>query len=260
MYKVSEREGKKGRKLNTQIDFVSTNVYPRIIYEDNFLFVFDKPSGWIVNKAATIKGQKTFQEFLEENFDYPLAKRGDLRSGIIHRLDKETSGVILVAKKEDVFLKLQTQFKERMVKKVYLALVHGRLEPSFGSIEAPVARLPWNKERFGVVLGGKEAKTDYKVKDYLKKGKDYFSLVFLYPKTGRTHQIRVHLKFIGHPVVGDTFYAGRKVARKDREWCPRLFLHAYKISFFHPGKMKEVSFESQLPTELKKILSFLERQ
>ena len=113
-----------------------------------------------------------------------------------------------------------------------------------------MGRLPWKRQRFGVLPGGREATTDYKVTKTLTNNDEKFSLVELYPKTGRTHQIRIHLKFIGHPIVGDYFYAGRKTAREDRSWCPRLFLHASKITFFHPESGDRLSFESNLPQDL----------
>jgi 23S rRNA pseudouridine1911/1915/1917 synthase len=171
-------------------------------------------------------------------------------------LDKETSGLLIVAKTISAFENLQSQFKERKVTKTYIALVHGVVEPKEGEIIASVGRLPWRRERFGVLPGGREAITKYKVISYHSLITDHgsqFTLVELYPKTGRTHQIRIHLKFIGHPIVGDYFYAGRKTARDDREWCPRLFLHASKITFFHPVTGKEVKFESELPKDLNLV-------
>ena len=222
---------------------------PRKIYEDSSILVLDKPSGWIVNDAATVKEQPTIQSWL----NLPLE-----RSGIVHRLDKETSGLLLVAKTKEAFENLQAQFKARKVKKTYIALVHGQVEPKEGSIEAPVGRLPWRRDRFGVLPGGREAVTKYKVSKYFVKTDDgkasHFTLLELEPKTGRTHQIRIHLKHIGHPIVADEFYAGRKTARNDRKWCPRLFLHAGEIIFFHPKTGKEISFKSNLPDGLNNVI------
>lgn len=223
---------------------------PTIIFEDESILVLDKPSGWITNDASTTTTQPVIQTWLRENFKYPLIGDRERRDGIVHRLDKETSGLLIIAKTISAFENLQSQFKERKVKKTYIALAHGEIEPKEGEISASVGRLPWRRERFGVLPGGREATTDYKVVKTLETKDEKFSLVELYPKTGRTHQIRIHLKFIGHPIVGDYFYAGRKTARDDREWCPRLFLHAGKISFFHPESGKEVKFESKLPQDL----------
>lgn len=226
---------------------------PTIIFEDKNILVLDKPSGWITNDASTTTTQPVVQTWLRENFKYPLIGDREKRNGIVHRLDKETSGLLIIAKTINSFENLQRQFKERKVKKTYIALVHGEIEPKEGEIVASVGRLPWRRERFGVLPGGREAITDYKVIKVLESKDEKFSLVELYPKTGRTHQIRIHLKFIGHPIVGDYFYAGRKTAREDRTWCPRLFLHAGKISFFHPVTGKEVKFESELPKDLNLV-------
>lgn len=223
---------------------------PKVIFQDDNILVLDKPSGWITNDASTTTTQPVVQTWLRENFKYTLIGERERRDGIVHRLDKETSGLLIVAKTLPAFENLQSQFKERKVKKIYIALVHGKVEPEEGEISAPVGRLPWRRERFGVLPGGREAVTCYKVLASYILHTTYYSLVELYPETGRTHQIRIHLKFIGHPIVGDYFYAGRKTASEDRTWCPRLFLHAKSISFFHPETGKEVKFESNLPQDL----------
>ena len=226
---------------------------PTIIFEDESILVLDKPSGWITNDASTTTTQPVIQTWLRENLKYLLVGDRDRRDGIVHRLDKETSGLLVVAKTIPAFENLQSQFKERKVAKTYIALAHGEVIPKEGKIEASVGRLPWRRQRFGVLPGGREAVTNYKVLKTLSKDNEKFSLVELYPKTGRTHQIRIHLKFIGHPIVGDNFYAGRKTSRDDRLWCPRLFLHAAKISFFHPETGKELTFESELPKDLNLV-------
>lgn len=230
--------------------------YPKIIYEDVSLMVLEKPASWIVNEAETTKGQQVIQEWLNK-LDYPLANNREYRSGIVHRLDKETSGILLVAKTKEAFEKLQKEFKERRVEKTYTALVHGRVERD-GMIEVPVGRLPWRRDRFGVLPGGREAETRYRVIKNLEFNKEKFTLLELKPKTGRTHQIRIHLKYIGHPIVADEFYAGRKTARDDRKWCPRLFLHAGGIKFPNPIGGNILEFKSDLPSDLKNALQKLE--
>lgn len=227
---------------------------PKIIYQDESFFVVEKPSGWITNEADTTTTQPVLQTWIKDNFNYPLKDNFELRNGIVHRLDKETSGIVLVAKTQEAFEKLQAEFKERKVEKYYLALAHGKIEPGVGEIKVEVGRLPWRRDRFGVLPGGREAETHYQVEKNFQKGKDFFSLVKLFPKTGRTHQIRIHLKYLGHPIVADNFYAGRKTSRNDRTWCLRLFLHAAGISFFHPQNNEKVSFESELPQELENVL------
>ncbi len=229
---------------------------PKILYQDDLLFVIDKPSGWIVNEAATTKNQPVLQTWLKK-FDYPLKSDPESRYGIVHRLDKETSGVMLVAKTKEAFEKLQSEFKNREVQKTYTALLHGHLAPEVGRIEAEIGRLPWRRDRFGILPGGRNSLTDYKLIKFYKGDRGGYSLVEFFPKTGRTHQIRVHAKHLGHAIVSDEFYAGRKTARNDRKFCPRLFLHASEIKFVHPATGKLVKFESQLPEDLQKVLETL---
>lgn len=231
---------------------------PKIIFQDDSLFVIDKPSGWITNEADTTTTQPIVQKWIRENFDYPLKGDREMRDGVVHRLDKETSGILIVAKTQEAFEKLQAEFKNREVEKTYIALVHGHIEHD-GEIVAPVGRLPWRRDRFGVLAGGREATTLYKVVKFYPGNNAGHTLVEFKPKTGRTHQIRIHAKYIGHAVVGDEFYAGRKTARNDRKWCPRLFLHAASIKFPHPVTGKEVGFESALPEDLQNVLNTLEK-
>jgi 23S rRNA pseudouridine1911/1915/1917 synthase len=234
----------------------------KIIYEDEDLLVLDKPAGVIVNKADTTKGEFTVQEYLEEKFKTNPAylaadKESDFykRAGFVHRIDKETSGILVVAKNPKSFENLQAQFKDRKVSKTYVALVHGHVDSENGEISVPVGRLPWNRKRFGVLAGGKEAVTQYKV---LEKFNKPFTLLELNPKTGRTHQIRVHLKYFNHPIFADSLYAGRKTSRDDRKILERFFLHAQKIFFYHPTTGDRVGFESPLPTELANVINILE--
>ncbi|MBF8249825.1 MAG: Pseudouridine synthase [Candidatus Levybacteria bacterium] len=259
---------------------------PKIIFEDEELLVLDKPAGMIVNRSDTTKGETTLQEWVEgylkiRNPKSEVRNKSQIpnsniqnsfefrdssfefaaRAGIVHRLDKETSGIILVAKTLGAFINLQAQFKERKVQKTYLALAHGKVEPETGEINVAVGRLPWNRKRFGVLSGGRESVTRYRVisniKNQISKIPEDLSLVELCPKTGRTHQIRVHLQYVKHPIFADSLYAGRKTSRDDRKLLPRVFLHASKISFFHPKTNELFSFESPLPEELKTFLNDL---
>lgn len=233
---------------------------PKIVYEDDSFFVVDKPAGWITNEAETTTTQPVIQKWMRENFDYPLKGNKEFRDGVVHRLDKETSGLLIVAKTKEAFEKLQSEFKSREVEKTYTALLHGKVEPPEGKIEANVGRLPWRRDRFGVLPGGRESVSLYKVIKFYPAEKGGYSLVEFYPKTGRTHQIRIHAKHIGHAVVSDEFYAGRKTARNDRIWCPRLFLHASAIKFIHPKTGKAVEFKSELPPDLSQPLYTLTKK
>lgn len=232
---------------------------PKIIFEDEDLIVLDKPAGITVNKSETTVNEQTVQDWISDKFQIfnsQFSREEDFykRAGIVHRLDRETSGILLVAKNPESFIKLQRQFKEKTVKKSYTALVHGQIDIPEGEINVPVGRLPWNRKQFGVVAGGRESVTKYKV---LKHYKD-LTLVRLYPETGRTHQIRVHLKHIGHPIFSDFLYGGRKTAREDRKLLPRVFLHASKIQFSHPKTGEKVEFESPLPLELAQFIINME--
>lgn len=231
---------------------------PEVLSEDEYLMALNKPSGMVVNRGFST--DETLQEYIDKNFDFPLAHNAELRNGIVHRLDKETSGVILVAKTREILEELQRQLKEREVEKVYLGLVHGEVREKEGIIEAPIGRMPRNRRRFGVVPGGREATTEYKVTQLLSDAvtQEKLSLVEFHPKTGRTHQIRVHAKHIGHPVVSDPVYAGRKTNRRDRKWCSRLFLHAASIVFKHPISGEKIRVEAELPEDLRVVLKNLE--
>jgi 23S rRNA pseudouridine1911/1915/1917 synthase len=246
-----------------------------IIFEDDSLLVVDKPAGVTVNRAETTKNEETIQDWSEKylgiTYKEVTSKFGDKdwnpedefykRGGIVHRLDKETSGVLIIAKTPEALVTLQRQFREREVKKTYRALSHGVIKPEEGEITAPVGRLPWNRNRFGILPGGRESKTLYTVLSYYQVpgSKEKVSYVELYPQSGRTHQIRVHLKFINHPIFADFLYAGRKTARSDRKLVSRVFLHAAKISFTHPVTEKSVSYEAPLTEELAIFLSSLEK-
>ena len=176
------------------------------------------------------------------------------RSGIVHRIDKETSGILLIAKTPDAFRELQKQFKERVIHKTYLAIVHGTIAPKVGEIRAPVGRLPWNRERFGIVPGGKESVTRYTVCKVFMKDEQPFSFIELHPETGRTHQIRVHMKYMNHPILGDYLYAGRKTSRDDRMWAPRVMLHAQKLECKHPITGTPIEIVAPIPDDMSSII------
>jgi 23S rRNA pseudouridine1911/1915/1917 synthase len=231
-----------------------------VIFEDDLLLVLSKPAGRVVNRALTTRGETTLQDELEERFGIKDPQRGiGGRAGIVHRLDKETSGILIVAKTEEAFRDLQAQFKVRQVDKEYLALVHGEA-PREGRIKAPVARNPKNRMKFSVVEGGRKATTEYKLqlKYNSDGGGEVLSFLWVYPLTGRTHQIRVHLKHIDHPIVSDPLYLSKKRLKSDLAFCPRLFLHAASLGFAHPATGARMRFEAELPEDLQKVLSSLQ--
>lgn len=229
-----------------------------IIFENENLIVINKPSGLTVNRSETTKGN-TVQDLIEDEYDFDKYEEPEFldRSGIVHRLDKETSGCLIIAKNSKSFRSLQDQFKRRIVRKEYIALVHGQLKPEQSEINVPVGRLPWNRKRFGVVAGGREAVTKYKVESFYDFENEILSYVRLFPTTGRTHQIRVHMKYINHPIFSDELYGGRKTAREDRRTLPRVFLHAEKISFHDPANDDKINCVAPLPTELTSLLEKL---
>jgi len=238
-------------------------VIPDIIFKDDNVVIVNKPAGMIVNNADSSSSAYTLQDFILqsdllsiENPESEFAKRG----GIVHRLDKETSGVLIVARNESSFVFIQNQFKEKKVHKVYQALVHGKLVEE-GEINVPIGRLPWNRMRFGVIPQGRESYTKFKVLKHLqlKKGKkiENLSLVEVYPQTGRTHQIRVHMQYAGHPLFSDSLYGGRKQIVQDKKYLVRHFLHASRIEFISPTSRKSVHFVAAMPSELVDFLSLL---
>lgn len=223
----------------------------KVVFEDESLLVIEKPPFLVVNRSLTAKNQ-TLQDLVGRYLKLKDLGLGG-RAGIVHRLDKDTSGLMVVAKTAQAFENLQSQFKNRRVEKRYMALVHGQIKPPEGVVRLPICRSPFDRKKFGVFLGGREAETGYKK---TRQVGDY-SLLELYPKTGRTHQLRVHLKHLGYPIAGDELYAGRKNLKGDKVWCPRLFLHASFLAFFHPLSDQRLTFQSVLPADLEKALSLL---
>lgn len=280
-----------------------------IVYEDDDIIIVNKPPYVVVNDAQTVVDQVTIQTWLDsylkhsqttENWQglIPLDFNGeygtpeqifDVRQGIVHRLDKETSGVLILAKNPGSLVNLLAQFKSRTVHKEYLCLTHGKFTVQKDSIDVPLGRSQRDRKVFDVAVEGRKAVTDYTVEQFFPRfnetkwldlfkqnafqhvnyhyqgnHKDYFksyqgfSLVRCLPKTGRTHQIRVHMAHLQHPLVGDETYAGAKRSRADALWCARQFLHAQKISCTHPRTQEIITFEAELPTDLQTALSLIE--
>lgn len=244
-------------RIETQIE--PEQVALAVIYEDADLLVVNKPAGMVVHPAPGHVRGTLVNALLGR--DSGLAEvDGPERAGVVHRLDRETSGLLLVAKNRAAFAKLQRQFKTRRVEKTYLALVEGVPDAASGRIEAPVARDPAHRQRMAVLSenrGGRKAATAFRiVQSYvsaMSQQRHEFSLLEVDLLTGRTHQIRVHMAFIKHPVVGDRIY-GR---RKQRIPCPRQFLHAHRLVFMQPTTGQRIEVESSLPADLRRVLEQL---
>lgn len=233
-----------------------------IIHEDEHLLVINKPSGVVVNISDTTK-DLTIQNFIKEHctFDYSIDvatedQKLELeefkdRSGILHRLDKDTSGVLLIAKHFDAFRKFKSLFKEREMKKEYLAIVLGNIIHEKMEIDAPIKRNPKNPMKFAVVSEGKHAVTVInKVANFSLDNTEYTALR-VYPKTGRTHQIRVHLTAINHPIATDSLYLTRHQYAITTQNFSRLMLHAFSLTFQHPYLNEEVTYSAIIPEEFK---------
>lgn len=222
-----------------------------IIYEDEFLLVVNKPAGMVVHPALG-HTSGTLVNALLAHCPQVAEVGGPGRAGIVHRLDKDTSGLIVVAKDEATHAALQRQFKRRHVAKTYLALVEDRVQPREGIIEAPIGRDKRQRKKMAVVRSGREARTKYRVSEHFAD----HTLLEVCPQTGRTHQVRVHLAWLGYPVVGDTAYG----YRRQRLLEGRHFLHAARLRFTHPASGEKMALEAPLPAELTTVLERLRRR
>ena len=246
-----------------------------VVYEDNDLAVINKPAGMQVHAGAgateDARNRGTLVNALLHRFNALSEVGGELRPGIVHRLDKETSGLIVVAKNDAAHHKLARQFSGRQVKKTYIALVQGWPKRDVGTIDAPIARDMSRRTRMTTRgVDGRSAVSHYKVLEKFQSAYGKFALVEVKIETGRTHQIRVHMASLGHPVVGDTLYGaagelnpgnpGRTVGAAralPRLSLDRNFLHAARVEFAHPASAKALSFEAPLPGELVNFMNRL---
>ena len=239
--------------------FAAENIPLDIVYEDDDLVVVNKPAGMVVHPAAGV-GSGTLANGLAFHFARLSTAGGAARPGIVHRLDKGTSGLLVVAKTEEAHEHLADQFRAREVFKSYVALVHGQIEREHGQVDQPIARDPHNRTRMAVVRSGRLALSIYRVRQYFTR----FTLLDVELKTGRTHQIRVHLAWLKHPVVGDEVYgSGRDktvsdpIIRSRIAQLNRQFLHAEKLRFRHPRTNKELRFSADLPAELGGLIDLV---
>lgn len=243
-----------------------------IVYEDEFLAVINKPAGMVVHPGAGVPNG-TLANAIAFHFKFQIPdsklegeKASDFESGIknrigiVHRLDKDTSGLIVVAKSDEIHEKLSEQFRNREVYKSYVALVHGEIDEENGMIDQPIAREKHNRTKMAVRAHGRNAVSLWSVRERFEK----FTLLKVEIKTGRTHQIRVHLAHLNHPIVGDDLYnAGRDktvfnlTIRKAIENLGRFFLHAERLSFTHPQTNAKMNFRVEIPSELSDFLELL---
>ncbi len=258
---VNDRRARSGMALKpgdvitlTIPDPVPTRLLPEdiplvILYEDEDVIAIDKPAGMVVHPAVG-HSRGTLVNAILWHFPDLEGVGESGRPGIVHRLDKDTSGIILVAKNARAHRHLQAQFKDRTIEKTYLALVHGHVSPEQGLIDAPIGRHQRHRKRMAVAPAnrGREAQTEYEVVAYY----DVNTLAAAHPLTGRTHQIRVHFASIGHPVVGDVVYGRRDVYKLGRH-----FLHAHRIRFRRPADEEIVTLISPLPSALQALLDEL---
>lgn len=254
---VNKKESKHGYRIKIgdiisidipepqKIESMPENIPLNIIYEDKDIIVINKPRGFVVHPAPGNYTSTLVNALLYHIKDLS-GIGGKLRPGIVHRLDKDTSGVIVVAKNDKAHNSLARQFKDRTIEKTYVAIVKGRMKSDVGIISENIGRHPVNRKKMSVVAGcglrvGREAITRYKV---LKRF-DGYTLVELKPKTGRTHQLRVHLSHIGHPIVGDLTYGG-----KNDLGVTKQLLHARELVLIHPVTGKSLKFEASMPDDM----------
>jgi len=269
-----ERISIAGTLLRPPLRAVPEEIPLNIVYEDGDLAVIDKTAGMMVHAGAgateNARNRGTLVNALLHHFANLSGVGGELRPGIVHRLDRETSGLIVVAKNDEAHRKLAAQFAGRKVKKKYLALVHGALKKDQDTISKNISRDRLRRTRMTTrIAGGREAVSHYRVLRRFDSAYGKFTLVEIKIDTGRTHQIRVHMSSLGHPVVGDTLYgAPREIrpldaTRSKQKSAPgsislrRNFLHAAEIEFHHPSTGKVISLRSSLPAELENCLQNL---
>ena len=254
---VNEQKAKASQRLNANdcvtVVLPPTVSYPAaeaiplsIAYEDEDILVIDKPAGLTVHPAPGHPNHTLVNAILAHCSNLAISD-DSTRPGIVHRLDKDTSGLMVIAKNDFARQYLVDQFKSHAVTKGYLVLVRGKLFPGQGRIEAPIGRDPHNRQKMAIVEGGRQAITKYRVRKYLGE----CSFLEVSPETGRTHQIRVHLSAIGHPVVGDAVYGGKS------PHINRQFVHAYLLGFHLPSTGKYQRFTCRLPRDLRQALEVL---
>lgn len=239
-----------------ELEVLPENIPLNIVYEDSDIIVINKPSGMVVHPANGNESGTLVNALLYHCKDSLSGINGVIRPGIVHRIDKDTSGLLVVAKNDEAHVFLSSLLKDHGIKRVYHAILIGHLKEHSGTVNAPIARHPVDRKKMAVVKGGKEAITHYEViAEYPS-----FTYAKMELETGRTHQIRVHMSHIGHPLVGDTVYGGGKTPfeKANASLISGQALHAKVLSFPHPKTKEIMTFECDLPSEFTKLLERLE--
>ena len=226
-----------------------------VIYEDNDILVVNKQKGLVVHPGNGNLDGTLANAVMAHCKDSLSGIGGELRPGIVHRLDKDTSGLLIIAKNDKAHIKMSEQIKDRKVKKTYIALVRGIISENEATINMPIGRSTKDRKKMAVTKNGKEAITHFKVLNRFTTNKASYTLLEVKIDTGRTHQIRVHMAEIGHPVIGDTVYSNGKNEFGVVGQC----LHAKKLEFTHPITEKEMNLEAPLPEYFEKIIEELEK-
>lgn len=229
------------------LEVVPEEIPLNILYDDDDVLVIDKPKGMVVHPANGNYTGTLVNAIMAKYKDNLSGINGVIRPGIVHRIDKDTSGVLVIAKNDKAHLKLAEQLKEHSMTRVYVAVVRGKLKNPVGVIDAPIGRNPKDRKKMGVVANGKRAVTHYKVIKEL----DDCSIIEVRLETGRTHQIRVHMAYIGHPLLGDNVYSNGK----NKYGFVGQALHAKILGFIHPSTGEYMEFSSNLPEEFEKLLA-----
>lgn len=241
-----------------------------IIYECGDFLAINKPVGVVVNDCDSQKHSFTIQVWMRDKYpelfkDHEIPADGSeiedfyTRNGIVHRIDRDTSGVLLIAKNEQYFNLFIKLFAKRHIHKEYIAIVYGTgeelAEGNEFTIDAPIARNPKSRAKFAIVEGGRDAVTKFIVDKKIKKDNEYYTVIKCYPKTGRTHQIRLHLAALRHPVVGDILYSGQRRGQREYDIYKRHFLHSSAISFVNPINKKEIKIGAPIPSEFTSFIN-----
>lgn len=230
-----------------EIDIKSEDIPLEIIFEDEDIVIINKTQGMVVHPGAG-NPDGTLVNALLYHIDDLSGINGEIRPGIVHRLDKDTSGILVVAKNDTAHVHLSEQLQNRTVKRTYWAIVHDQIPHEHGTVDAPIGRDPNDRQKFTVIKDGKEAITHFKVLEHFEK----YTFVEISLETGRTHQIRVHFNYIKHPVAGDEIYGPRKTLKGKGQ-----FLHARALEFIHPRINEVMRFEADLPEIFEKNLATL---